>query len=138
MVKKVAVQPYNLRAMKITRQREVIFEILKKNRNHPTALEIFDQAKKVLPDISLSTVYRTLKDMVVHGEVLEIKFEGESKARYDLNRGDDHAHFKCRMCGKVYDVSLMLPLDLVGFKVERVDVYIYGLCPDCAQKEVMA
>ncbi len=124
--------------MKITKQREVIYEILRKNRNHPTALEIFDEAKRILPDISLSTVYRTLKDMVVHGDVVEIKLEGESKARYDLNTGEDHAHFKCRACNRIYDVSLMLPLDLVGFKVEKVDVYIYGLCPECSQKEVTA
>ncbi len=121
----------------MTKQRETILQILREHRNHPTALEIYDLAKRVIPEISLSTIYRTLKEMVERGEITELHIEGETKARYDLNY-DNHAHFKCRDCGRIFDIDIMFPLKLVGFKVEKMDIYIYGLCSECAKKEVLA
>ena len=44
-----------------TKQREVILDILKESRNHPSAEEIYIKAKMFMPKISLSTIYRTLK-----------------------------------------------------------------------------
>jgi Fe2+ or Zn2+ uptake regulation protein len=73
--------------MRITKQREVILKILAERRDHPTAFEIYEHAKNLFPEISLSTVYRTLKEMVERGEVIEIRMDGETKARYDINTG---------------------------------------------------
>ncbi len=123
--------------MRITKQREIILQILREKRSHPTALEIYNMAKEHIHDISLSTVYRTLKDMVEKGEIVELHMEGETKARYDLNL-DNHAHFKCRHCGRIFDIEIMFPLKLIGFKVERTDIYIYGICSQCSKKEVLA
>ncbi len=123
--------------MRITKQREIIIKVLSERKDHPTAFEIYQEAKNIFPEISLSTVYRTLKEMVEKGEIVEIRMEGESKARYDINT-DKHAHFKCRDCGRIFDIDIFFPLRIVDFKVEKVDVYIYGLCADCAKKEVRA
>jgi Fur family peroxide stress response transcriptional regulator len=123
--------------MRITKQREVILKILAERRDHPTAFEIYEHAKNLFPEISLSTVYRTLKEMVERGEVIEIRMDGETKARYDINTGN-HAHFRCRNCGRIFDIDILFPLKLIGFKVEKVEVYIYGLCDECAKKEVIA
>ncbi len=75
--------------------------------------------------------------MVEKGEIMELHLEGETKARYDINH-DNHAHFKCRDCGKIFDIEIMFPLKLVGFRVERMDIHMYGLCHGCAKKEVKA
>jgi len=123
--------------MRSTKQKEVILKVLAERRDHPTAFEVYQHAKNIFPKISLSTVYRTLKEMVEKGEVVELRLDGETKARYDINTGN-HAHFRCRECGRIFDMEILFPLKLVGFKVERVDVCIYGLCVECAKKEVRA
>jgi len=43
-----------------TKQRAVILDILKKGGYHPTAEAIYHEARKVIPNISLGTVYRNL------------------------------------------------------------------------------
>ena len=43
-----------------TKQRAAILEILRKSGFHPTAEAIYREARKVLPNISLGTVYRNL------------------------------------------------------------------------------
>ena len=43
-----------------TRQRDVIFSIVSKTSAHPTAEEIFLEARTLLPSISLATIYKNL------------------------------------------------------------------------------
>ena len=43
-----------------TPQREIIYSILTKKRDHPTADEVFARVKTEMPTISLATVYNCL------------------------------------------------------------------------------
>jgi len=44
-----------------TQQRKIIYEILKNTDIHPTADWIYSEVRKLIPNISLGTVYRNLK-----------------------------------------------------------------------------
>ena len=46
--------------LRMTRQRKVILEELRKVNSHPSADEIYEIVRKRLPRISLGTVYRNL------------------------------------------------------------------------------
>ena len=59
--------------MRNTKQKELVLEILKSSYNHDSANEIYEQAKKSLPNISLATVYRILNDFVELNLVKKIK-----------------------------------------------------------------
>ena len=121
--------------MKVTPQRRLIFKALEGNNQHPTAENIHNQVRAVFPDISLATVYKTLRELVEMGEILEIKHEGES-SRFDP-RTDDHSHLVCEDCGRLEDVSQTFPhlsisdADRHGFAISRNFVVFYGHCPDC-------
>ena len=50
----------------------------------------------------------------------------------------EHGHFHCDVCGTVFDVDLPgelpgLPLPR-GFKPQRYEVAIHGVCAECAKK----
>ncbi|MBC2744327.1 MAG: transcriptional repressor, partial [Desulfosarcina sp.] len=45
---------------RMTRQRRVILEEIRRYNNHPAADEIYERVRKQLPRISLGTVYRNL------------------------------------------------------------------------------
>lgn len=83
------------------------------------------------------TLYRVLDWLVSNG--LAHKIAGEDRAwRFNAvapgNHG--HAHFHCRRCGQVYCLSELQPAFAfnlpAGFRYERAELSIQGLCPRCS------
>ena len=89
--------------MRYSHQREGIKKIVQCTNCHPTADWIFNQTKKIIPNISLGTVYRNLKRLEEEGEINTI-YDGNI-VRYDWNK-DPHDHLKCKVCGDLIDVQL--------------------------------
>ncbi len=123
-------------ATRNTIQRDVVYEILKSEKTHPSAEELFIKAKQKCPDISLATVYRHLKAFLSEGKAIIVETE-DKKVHYD---GDvsNHSHFYCRNCAKIYDIfetptSLKVLSENSGFIVERESHAYFGICPDCAK-----
>ncbi len=87
--------------IRMTNQRKVILEELMKHVDHPTADEIYVEIRKVLPKVSLGTVYRNLDQMSQQGTIL--KLEGSGQKRFDPNPSP-HPHFRCISCGSVEDI----------------------------------
>ena len=121
-----------------TRQRTVILEILREGHAHLTAEEVYQQARKLLPGVSLGTVYRNLNFLRDRGMAREIRTEEAASARFEAAR-EHHAHFHCRACRAVRDIPL--PEDLVGrhwsamkgiASVHALDLHVIGDCSDCA------
>lgn len=114
-----------------TPQREVIFQVLLEERDHPTAEELFNRVKGRLPSISLATVYNCLETLEQCGLVKPVNFERES-TRFCPNR-HEHAHFLDDTTGKVRDVDvpseLMQRLKSVipaGCTVDQVEINFRG------------
>ena len=57
---------------KLTKQRKVILDELRKIEGHPTAEDIFEVVKKLQPNIGLCTVYRNLDRFSSLGLIREI------------------------------------------------------------------
>ncbi|MDP9075701.1 MAG: transcriptional repressor, partial [Actinomycetota bacterium] len=91
------------RDWRLTAQRRVIAEVLAGEHVHLTAESVHAQARAVLPEISLATVYNTLNELVVMGELREVQ-AGDGPRRYDPNVGSDHQHLQCIRCGALWDV----------------------------------
>lgn len=119
-----------------SRQREVLFNVLKGTNSHPTADWIYQEARKTLPKISLGTVYRNLRLLAERGEIVELNY-GDGQRRFD-GTPENHYHFNCRICGKVYDIKGPLKKDMekelsnkLGVIVNHHRVEYYGTCKDC-------
>ncbi|HIC39288.1 MAG TPA: transcriptional repressor, partial [Candidatus Marinimicrobia bacterium] len=67
--------------MRYSQQREAIRDIICGTRLHPTADWVYNKAKKIIPNISLGTVYRNLKRLEEEGEINTI-YDGNI-VRYD-------------------------------------------------------
>lgn len=87
-----------------SRQREAIINYLESVYTHPTAEEIYNSVREVIPNISLGTVYRNLNELVANKKVFVLHVEGD-RDRYD-GHTEPHAHLKCPECGKVEDIFL--------------------------------
>ncbi|NLL19059.1 MAG: transcriptional repressor [Clostridia bacterium] len=121
-----------------TKQKKVILEVLKGTDSHPTADWIYEQARKVLPDISLGTVYRNLRILTESEVIRELNY-GSTYSRYDGNPVE-HYHFVCTKCQRVFDVPIEVLHDIntkveeaTGWRVEMHRMEFYGTCEDCNQ-----
>jgi len=124
--------------LKPTIQRLAILEYLEGTRSHPTADVILAHVQKRHPTISRATVYNTLEALTRAGVILRITVE-PAVARYDADVRP-HAHFRCRVCGMVYDLPTNARADwgaiVDGHHVESVRTYVYGVCANCHESEV--
>ncbi len=125
---------------RLTKQKELILDIVQRSYDHPTADEVYAEAKSIKDDISRCTVYRNLHQLAEDGLIQEITSIGQFPNRYDFNL-KQHYHVVCSHCGKIEDVDVDLnPLDIskvesTGFKVTGVEIIFRGVCPKCRKKE---
>ncbi len=94
--------------LKPTRQREHVFSVLLKKRDHPTVEEVWQRSREGFEGISLATVYNCLESFVRCGVVRQVNYEREP-TRYCPNL-TPHAHFKDESTGRVYDIDLPEPV----------------------------
>jgi Fur family peroxide stress response transcriptional regulator len=120
--------------LRLTPQRQRVYSVLLRERDHPTAERIFMRAKKDMPDISMATVYNCLDALVKCGLAKQVNVE-RGASRFCPNM-HEHLHFQCEACGGIFDIDLdkarqAIPLPR-GFKATQFDVSILGFCPDCS------
>lgn len=117
----------------MTRQRELILNIIQSSDNHPTAEDIFRAAKKVMPSIAYGTVYRNLSLMLDAGEIRLVEVTDASN-RYDKNTAP-HDHVICPVCGAVSDVFWgdLTPLfkEKSGLDIISYELNLRALCENC-------
>jgi len=118
---------------RFTPQREHVYAVLLRKRDHPTAEELFIRVKRELPDISMATVYNCLDALVQCGLVRQLSLE-RGAARFCPNM-QEHCHFYCDTCHGVFDINWSAAAGAAlpkGFRAERFDVTIHGRCPACS------
>ena len=122
--------------IKVTPQRIAIYRELASTDQHPSTETIYKKIKDYYPNISLTTVYRTLETFEKLGliSVVNVLYNA---ARYDANL-DPHHHIVCTECKKVEDVydECLNNLDISNktlgdYKVEGYSLLLSGVCTSC-------
>ncbi len=124
---------------RMTPQRKVILEELRKVNTHPSADELYVMVRRRLPRISLGTVYRNLEILTANGQIQKLEL-GSSLKRFDGN-AENHYHIRCIRCDRVVDASVdfdptldrelkkMSDFDIIGYRLEFI-----GICPACRKQ----
>ena len=122
----------------LTKQRQAVLRAIQESDKHLTANEVFDDARRFLPGISFATVYNSLNYLKKEGLIGEIRFGSDAKL-YD-RKLTDHDHAICNNCGKLVDLEISLPQELLEeaarcskFKVKSIELTLRGLCPECSE-----
>ena len=118
-----------------TKQLKVIVDIVYNSDSPITAEHAYWMAKERLPNVSLGTVYRNLNKLVLEGLISESRM---GSSTVFVKHPFSNAHFECSVCHKLYSVPFDLNvLDLsrkTGMKVERWELHLRGVCPECEPK----
>ncbi len=92
------------KGLKMTEQRRVIARVLSASKNHPDVEEVLRMANRQDPNISIATVYRTVRLFEEVG-ILERHDFGDGRSRYEENTGQHHDHLVDVETGKVIEFS---------------------------------
>ncbi len=123
------------RGGKVTPQRVLIYQALIGDTSHPTAEQLHERLRGLLPHLSLTTVYATLNDLAEAGDLR--RFEaGDGQVHFDPDT-TPHAELVCVRCKQIADAPAPLgqeplPQVVAGFRVLGRTTLLHGLCPECA------
>lgn len=88
------------------------------------------------------TLYRVLEWLLAKGLVHRLAGDDRVWHFSASGRSDDaheHAHFRCRDCGRWYCLDAVQPVYALslppGFRVELGELTLSGLCPACTARE---
>ena len=129
----------NTTGLRVTNQRALILEVIR--QGHLDADEVYRQARKKQPRLSLSTVYRTLRMFKKLGLVEELHFD-EAHHHYEVKPSSEHQHLLCLGCGKVVEFKCPLSPKMReniarenDFEVTGVEIRMTGYCLKCRQNK---
>lgn len=127
--------------LKMTGQRRVVARVLSDSLDHPDVEQLYARASELDPNISIATVYRTVK-LFEDAGIIERHDFGDGRARYEEAGEEHHDHLIDMRSGKVIEfvnteieklqekIAAELGYKLVGHRME-----LYGIPLDKAEKK---
>ena len=122
--------------IKVTKQREVILDVIRSDFCHHTAEEIFELAKLKLSGISRATVYNNLKALEEMKLIRRITGDGLSD-RFDSSY-KPHGHLLCEECGRIWDFTIDGFDDIIKQTINEgftsYELKVRKICKECLAK----
>ncbi|XDA99586.1 Fur family transcriptional regulator [Sulfitobacter sp. LCG007] len=121
------------KGLRMTGQRRTIAQVLEDSEDHPDVEELYARASNIDSNISIATVYRTVKLFEEAGILDKLEF-GDGRARYEDAERDHHDHLIDMNSGEVIEfvdaeiealqerIAQKLGYDLRGHRLE-----LYGV-----------
>jgi Fur family ferric uptake transcriptional regulator len=125
------------KGMKMTEQRRVIARVLSESVDHPDVEELHRRAVAIDPNISIATIYRTVR-LFEEANILERHDFGDGRSRYEEMAEQHHDHLIDMQSGRVIEfqnpeienlqreVARAFGYKLVG---HRLELYAVPLAP---------
>ncbi len=120
--------------LKATPQRLLILNIISEG-GHIDIEDIYRKIKKIVPSISIATVYKNLK-LLVDKEIIKELNITSFKPLYEVNT-TEHIHLICKNCNKIIDMECENPdikkilENALHNKVHKIEINAYVLCDNC-------
>ena len=117
------------KGIKLTHQRRVIAKVLSKSDDHPDANLVFKRSSKIDSNISMATVYRTMK-LFEDTNIVVVRDFGDGRSRYEIYSNEHHDHLIDTESGEVIEfvndeieelqhkVAKKLGYELTGHRLE--------------------
>jgi Fur family transcriptional regulator, ferric uptake regulator len=131
----------NDRGWRLTPQRETILQIFQnlETGNHLSAEDLHHQLQEKGENISLSTIYRTVKLMARMGILRELELaEGHKHYEINLPASHHHHHLICVRCTKTIEFKQDSILKTgsktaqkEGYQLLDCQLTIHAICPAC-------
>jgi Fe2+ or Zn2+ uptake regulation protein len=117
-------------------RRALLEALLGAEGHHLTAQDLADSVQRAVPDVHLSTVYRSLESLEEMG-IVDHAHLGHGRAVYHLAE-EPHQHLVCERCERVVEVPDDVFAELAatvrrayGFAIRAHHFAVVGWCAQC-------
>ncbi len=124
------------RGFRVTSQRMAILHVLRHSRAHLSPAEVYARARRELPGLTETTVYRTL-EFLARNNLAWPTHTDSGHLMYEI-AGSHHHHLVCRDCGDEVELEHALLKNVYaklesasGYRLTGNHVTFFGLCPEC-------
>jgi Fur family ferric uptake transcriptional regulator len=124
--------------LRSTAQRRAVLQALFEAQ-HATVDELAAEVQRTMPDVSLSTIYRTLEALDEAGLVTHAHLHHGSPTYHSVDE-EPHVHLVCTGCGAIGQQPMFVAASLAeqlrasaGFVVDVSHLAVHGLCASCAE-----
>ncbi len=134
------------KGMRMTEQRRIIARVLESSKDHPDVEELYGRAVKIDDNISIATVYRTVKLFEDSGIIERHDFR-DGRSRYETVPEEHHDHLIDLRSGKVIEfnnekieklqeiIARELGYQLIDHRLELYGVPLHDEKPNSNQKD---
>jgi Fur family transcriptional regulator, ferric uptake regulator len=91
------------KGLRMTEQRKVIARVIEQSHDHPDVEELYRRASAIDPNISIATVYRTVKLLEDFSIIERHDFRLGGRSRYEAAQEDHHDHLINLKTGEVIE-----------------------------------
>ncbi|MEM7165756.1 MAG: transcriptional repressor [Planctomycetota bacterium] len=121
-----------------TKQQAALWQSLTAAKRPLSVDELLAISGQSLPQLSRSTVYRTIQRWLDDGRVAAVPVAGRGTFYEPQDvAAHHHHHFYCQSCERLYDlpgcaggIQALLP---PGFQLQSHEITLDGLCASCAE-----
>ena len=134
----------NRRGLHMTKQRKIIASIINKSKDHPDVETIYLRKHKENKNISLASVYRTVKLFEDANVIIKHEFKhGQEKARYEPTSKWEHNHLLDISTGEVkefqnpgFEKLSKKIAEKMGYKVVGYKLELFGIKEACSKFKI--
>ncbi len=116
----------------MTKNAEILLDIINKSFCHPTAEEVRKLAQEAGNSMSMATVYNNLNSLCQEGKIRRLTIADQTD-RYDKILR--HDHLVCKKCGSIKDLNLTNLANViekeVGTDIKGYDLTVFTMCDNC-------
>lgn len=122
-----------------TKQKQLILETLRKEKNHPTIADLYEKILEIDDTVGQATVYRNVNKLVDEGKIKRIMTDCGYRYDCDCNV---HYHLVCKKCNNIIDIfdekynKMIHRLEEeYSVKIDDSTVVFDGVCDKCLNKD---
>ncbi|NIP39169.1 MAG: transcriptional repressor [Candidatus Dadabacteria bacterium] len=132
---------FKAKGLKCTPQRIAVFKVIEESKTHLSIEKIHEEVKKVLSNVGLATVYRTLDSLIDLGLIEKVHLEDGCHNFTSALSGHRHA-VVCKVCDQIVEYE-DCPLDGIkdqvsektGFEIDSHYLQLFGTCRQCQAQD---
>lgn len=128
------------RGLRWTPQRRLLVDVLATTDGHITGAELVERCREQDPEVTPSTVYRTL-DVLEDIGLIRHAHGLDGREEFHVRPAREHGHLHCSICHEAWEVSAEDVADLVadlessrGFRMDLGHLSIVGVCAACREE----
>ncbi len=126
------------KGLKLTSAREIILEVILKQKTHFEVEKIYEIIKKKYGNISRATIYRTINLLLQAGFIKKVLPCMETDCYETVYNQPHHLHFICVKCGRIFEMPSEEIEEIykkmaktIDFEIQEFNFTAKGICKDC-------